>query len=90
MAQNLQLSDEVYDDLKKLAEARNVTPEEWVEAKVLEERPKDLEERPLSQLLEGLIGAIDSSEEPLGGHPRTKLSDLIAAKLEKQGIKRPA
>ena len=90
MAQNLQLSDEVYDDLKKLAEARNVTPEEWVAAKVLEERPKDLEERPLSELLEGLIGAIDSSEEPLRGHPRTRLGDLIAAKLERQGIKRPS
>ena len=89
MAQNLQLSDEVYDDLKKLAEASSVTPEEWVRAKVSAEIPKEFKERPLREALEGHVGVLDSSGNPDAQYRKEAFGEIVTKKLEKQGIKKP-
>lgn len=90
MAQNLQLPDQVFKDLQALAEAGNVTPEEWIAAKVSEERPKEinvLSPQPLPELLDGLIGMIDSGEAPHTGHPDMLFTKGLVEKYEKQGLK---
>ena len=45
--------------------------------------------RPLSEALEGIIGAIDSADGAQSGHPPTPFSELIAEKFRKQGLKIP-
>ena len=37
---------------------------------------------------EQLVGVVDSSRSPGGGHARTPFGDLIAAKLEAQGLRK--
>jgi hypothetical protein len=52
--------------------------------------PPDSEERPLSELLEGLIGVIDSREPyERPQKERDAFGKGVIAKLEKQGIKLP-
>lgn len=43
-------------------------------------------ERPLSEALEGILGAIDSSDGTGGGHQPTAFSEIIAEKFRKQGL----
>jgi hypothetical protein len=49
-----------------------------------------IEERPLSELLEGLIGVIDSSEDsPAFPRKRSAYGESITEKFRKQGLKLP-
>ena len=51
---------------------------------------RSIEERPLSELLEGLIGVIDSSEpSPASSRKRSAYGDAIIEKFRKQGLKLP-
>lgn len=46
-------------------------------------------ERPLSAALEGILGAIDSTDQSQLGHPATSFSEIIAEKFRKQGLRIP-
>lgn len=45
-----------------------------------------LAERPLAEALQGIVGAIDSTEAAPGSHPPTPFSDILANKFRKQGL----
>jgi hypothetical protein len=54
------------------------------------EEARSVEERPLSELLEGLIGVIDSSEpSPAFPRKRSSYGEAIIEELRKQGLKLP-
>jgi hypothetical protein len=86
MSKIIELPDELYRDLEKVAREQGLTPADWIAATL---PSRSIDEQPLSELLEGLVGAVDSTNEPRSGHSRTPLSELIARKLEKQGLRRP-
>ncbi|MBV9226511.1 MAG: hypothetical protein JOY85_20955 [Acidobacteriaceae bacterium] len=86
MTQSLELPTELFEALQKTAEANGMSPAEWI-ASVL---PAPLaEKRESMELWEGLLGVFDSRDRLQNAVPRTHFGDLIAAKLEKQGITRP-
>lgn len=90
MSQQLALSDDTFEELQAVAEAKGLSPEEWIAAKVKEERPtKESDGRPLSEVLAGLVGVIDSSssEFPHSGYPDTEFTRGLVEKYERQGLK---
>ncbi len=87
MSQEFSLSDDTFEELRAIADKRGISPEEWIAAKVKEERPQTtLEARPLSEVLDGLVGVIDSSGEPHSGYPDTEFTRGLVEKYEKQGL----
>lgn len=46
-------------------------------------------ERPLSEALHGIMGAIDSTDEVPSGHAATPFSEILAEKFRKQGLRFP-
>jgi hypothetical protein len=46
-------------------------------------------ERPLSEALEGIVGAVDSTDESQHGHSTTPFTEIISEKFRKQGLKIP-
>lgn len=53
-----------------------------------EERPTatTLDARPLSEVLDGLVGVIDTSGEPHAGYPDTEFTRGLVQKYEQQGL----
>jgi len=88
MSRILELSDDVYRDLERAAKKDGLTPADWI-ANTLVGRSSGPEQRPLDKLLEDLLGAVDSTDGAPGGTIRTPFGELIASKLEKQGLRRP-
>jgi len=88
MSRIIELPDELYRDLEKVARERGLTPADWIAA-TLPGRSGSINEQPLSELLQGLIGAVDSTKEPRSGRAGTPFSELIARKFERQGLRRP-
>jgi hypothetical protein len=88
MSRTIELPDDVYKDLEKVARERGLSPADWIAA-TLPVASGLIEERPLSELLQGLIGAVDSSKGPQSGNARTPFGELIARKFERQGLHRP-
>jgi hypothetical protein len=84
----IELPDELYKDLERAARERGLSPADWIAA-ALPGGSGSIEERPLSELLQGLIAAVDSTTEPRIGNGRTAFGELIARKLERQGLRRP-
>ena len=81
------LSEKEYQSLFNVAAKQGMTPSEWIVAQLPTEQTEEL---PLSQRLDGLVGAINSQEEQqLPSVQRTPFGEGIAAKLAKQGIRRP-
>ena len=80
------LPEQTYQRLVAVAQAKGVTPEQWIHSQLL--APTD-DLHPLDQLLTGFIGAIDSKAEPIHTPKKTAFGETIAAKLAKQGIHRP-
>jgi hypothetical protein len=74
--------------LERTAQEQGLTPADWIAAS-LPGRSAAGEEHSLALLLEGLIGAIDSSGEPRRGGTPTAFGDMVAKKLERQGLRRP-
>ncbi len=62
----MDLPDELYRDLGRMAQERGLTPAGWI-ATTLSNESDAVAEQPLPDLLRGLIGAVDSSKEPRGG-----------------------
>jgi hypothetical protein len=83
----IELPDELYQDLERVARERGLSPADWI-ASALPGGSGSIEERPLSELLQGLIAAVDSTHEPRSGHARTPFGELIARKFERQGLRR--
>ena len=79
------LPKDVYDALLKVAQEKGMTPVDWITSKLPASTP---EEQPLSKLLTGLVGAINSQEEPRHRFQSTPFGDKIADKLAKQGLRR--
>jgi len=88
MSRTIELPDELYGDLEKAAREQGLTPAGWI-AITLRGSSDPIDNRPLPELLEGLIGAVDSSKEAHGGKSRTPVGELIARKLQRQGLRRP-
>ena len=87
MGRNIELPDELSQSLERVARERGLTPADWI-ASTLPGGSGSIGEQTLSELLQGLIGAVDSTREPRSGHPRTPFSELIARKFDRQGLRR--
>lgn len=82
----ISLPDSVYENLLAVAAMQGVTPADWIAAQI----PASAEQqKSLPELLSGLVGAINSQEEPHPSYDKTAFGEAIAAKLAKQGIHRP-
>jgi hypothetical protein len=88
MSRIIELPDELYQDLEKVAQDRGLTPAGWIAA-TLPCRSGSSKDQLLSDLLHGLIGAIDSTTEPPLGHARTPFGELISKKFKRQGLRIP-
>ncbi|SPF53982.1 conserved hypothetical protein [Candidatus Sulfopaludibacter sp. SbA4] len=88
MSRTIELPDELYRNLERTAREGGLTPEGWIAA-TLAGNSRSMENRPLYESLQDLLGVIDSAEEPRSSRARTPLDELIAAKLESQGLRRP-
>jgi hypothetical protein len=84
----IELPDEIFSALKKAAEDRGLSPIDWI-ASQLPWGAVGRTERPLSEALEGILGAFDSTASSDHSHPATPFSDLIAEKFRKQGLRIP-
>ncbi|MGH9843488.1 MAG: hypothetical protein ACREEM_32520 [Blastocatellia bacterium] len=78
--------------LQEKAEARGQTLDSLLRP-LVEDEPNwqpEVEERPLAELLEGLIGAVDSSvADPSSPPHHTEFGRLLIEKFRKQGLKFP-
>lgn len=80
------LSPQTYQRLLAITQAQGISPERWIDAQL---PPKAPEPQPLMDLLANYIGAVSSKEQPVPRPKRSAFGDAIAAKLAKQGIRRP-
>jgi hypothetical protein len=87
VSRSIELPDGLYQDLEREAQQRGLSVADWIGAHVPSSSPAA--GRPLLNLLDGLLGAVDSTQEPRHGTARTPLSDIVARKFEKQGLRRP-
>ena len=86
MSQKLELPDRIYEALNAAANRDGLTAAEWLAIQLrLSAEPG--EERPLSELLTGLIGVVDSSRTD--NATPTPLSTALADKFRKQGFRIP-
>ena len=86
MSQTLELPDEVFEALAKAAREGGVTPAEWL-AINLRTSDADTQEHPLPELLNDLIGSVDSTETQ--STHQTAFSTVLAEKFRKQGSRIP-
>src|SRR5438132_11594954 len=90
----VELPDEVYRNLARVAEDSGLTPAEWIAASVSRSNgpasagagQPSPEGRPLSEALKDLIGVVDSGKEPPSIKHRSKVEELVSEKFRKQGI----
>jgi hypothetical protein len=87
MSRSVELPDELYRELEKVALEHGLTVVDWIATTLPE--PSSTGGHSLLELLQGLIGAVDSTKGTRSDVSRTPLGDLIARKLEKQGLRRP-
>ena len=93
MTHQVELPDDVYQIAERAARQEGITPEEWISATVSRVgKPVPADEvpgkRPLSEVLHGLVGVVDSRADQRHEPRRTAVGDLIAEKFRKQGIGR--
>jgi hypothetical protein len=81
----ISLSEEVYNALLAVAQRSGMTPADWIASKL----PSPESDRSMPELLSGLVGAIDSQQDPHHQYEKTAFGEMIAAKLAKQGLRRP-
>jgi hypothetical protein len=85
MAQSLELPTELFEALQKTAQANGISPVEWIASML----PPSASKEKNIDLWKELVGVFDSRDGLHAASPRTPFGDLIAAKLERQGITRP-
>jgi hypothetical protein len=86
MSQILELPDKVYEALTAAARKDGLTAAEWLEIQ-LRASAASVDERPLSELLAGVIGVVDSTEAQ--NTSGTSFSTALAEKFRKQGLRIP-
>lgn len=86
MSQKLELPDKIYEALNAAADRDGLTAAEWL-ALQLRLSVETSEERPLSELLTGLIGVVDSTKAHESSP--TPFSTALAEKFRKQGLRIP-
>lgn len=86
MSQKLELPDKIYEALNAAAVSDGLTPAEWL-AIQLSMSIESNEERPLSELLTGLVGVVDSTKTH--DSSPTPFSTALAEKFRKQGLRTP-
>lgn len=87
MSRIIELPAELYRDLERVARERGLTPADWI-ATTLPGGSDAIDRQPLSELLQGLIGAVDSTKERRSIQARTPFGESIAKKFERQGLRR--
>jgi hypothetical protein len=83
MSRIIELPDDVYESLERVARAQGFTPVGWIANAV----PPLPAERPLADLLEGLTGTVNSAEVPAGERRPTPFSEVLARKFQGQGLR---
>jgi hypothetical protein len=86
MSQTLDLPDEIYEALAVAARKDGLTAAEWL-AIQLHVSGESIQAQPLSELLNGLIGVVDSTETR--DTCTTPFSAVLAEKFRKQGLRIP-
>jgi hypothetical protein len=81
------LPDEVFRDLEKVAGERGLTPADWI-ATALPVGSGAMKQQPPYDMLQGLIGAVDSTKGGQSGKARSIYGELIARKFERQGFRK--
>lgn len=87
MSENqISLPEEVYLGLLAAADAKGVSPTDWIASQL----PEISADKPSTiASVADLIGAINSQQEPRQNYEMTPFTEAIATKLAKQGIQRP-
>ena len=83
MSRIIELPDDIYESLERVAREQGFTPVDWIANAV----PPLPAERPLADLLEGLTGSVNSAEVPAGERRHTAFSELLTQKFQKQGLR---
>jgi hypothetical protein len=80
----IELPEDIFFAVLRLSELRGVSPAQWIASQI----PLGLlqRERPLAEALNGIVGGVDSSQEPHPQGPFSLVSDLVAEKFRKQGL----
>lgn len=97
MTHQVELPDHVYRIIQQAAEKQGITPAEWIEATVsrvgtpvpADHQENAIGERSLREVLNGLVGSFDSSQEQYGDRQVSPMAEMVADKLQKQGIEVP-
>src|SRR5437773_1045926 len=88
MAHVLELPEDVYERLQRVAEKEGVTPVEWIEA-TISRHASSTESEILAGALAPFIGTVDSSTTKPDPRYRSDFGDLVDRKFAKQGFKPP-
>jgi hypothetical protein len=83
MSRIIELPDDIYESLERVAREQGVTLVGWIANAV---SPVSAQ-RPLPDLLEGVTGTVNSAEEPPGGRPHTPFGGVLTRKFQKQGLR---
>jgi hypothetical protein len=86
MSKIIELPDQLYRDLERVARERGLTPADWIATTL--GGSGAIGQQPLSELLQGLIGAVDSTKEQRSSQAGTPFGELLARKFERQGLRR--
>jgi predicted transcriptional regulator len=86
MSRTIELPDELYENLERVARGQGVTPAGWI-AKAVPAFSTASNTRSVADELEGLLGAVNSLKESATGRRRSPFSDLLVQKFEKQGLR---
>jgi hypothetical protein len=95
MRHQVELPDHVYRIAQEAAAREGITPEEWIAqtlSRAVAPVPSDkagAEERPVREVLRGLVGSFDSSQEVYSGRQISPMAEMVADKLQRQGIEAP-
>ena len=94
MTHRVELPAHIYRIIQAAAEKEGLTPAEWIAATISRAGapvPSDEEppERPLQEVLRGLVGSFDSSKEQYDNREVNPMAEMVANKLQKQGIDVP-
>lgn len=89
MTHHVELPDDVYRELAREAQEQGVTLAQWIAARLSRNEERQPEDRPLREVLRGLVGSFDSSKEQFSDQPVSAMAEMVADKLQKQGIEAP-
>ena len=86
MSRIIELPDELYENLERVAREQGFTLVDWI-ANAVPATTRSADTRSLTDRLEGLIGSVNSAETPPDERRRTPFSELVSRKFERQGLR---